>query len=171
MEWTAGLGSINLKRDDPLKTQLVQTAERTLDRRLRVMNNHKREAFEADFQFQIMLNYKGDMDEFADMTQAATRRNHWFGALENKIFKLQETDVKLGKSDVFVHEAFAVALRRGLPYDLQQDRPMKLWGRTHRPSDAPKALEYIVVRFTLGRTESTGPLTFQAHGKRFICFC
>lgn len=43
-----------------------------------------------------------------------------------------------------MHEAFAVALRRGLPYDLQQDRPMKLWGRTHRPSDAPEALEYLV---------------------------
>ena len=61
------------------------------------MNQRKREAHEADFQFQIMLNYQGELDEFADMTQAANRRNHWFGGLETKMYKLQETDVKLGK--------------------------------------------------------------------------
>ncbi|DBB03148.1 TPA: hypothetical protein ACH3X1_013378 [Trebouxia sp. C0004] len=109
------------------------------------MNDLKRQAVEADLQFQIMLNYQGDMDEFSDMSDAARRRDRWFTALITRVFRIQNNDEMLGKSMGFVQEAFAVAYRRMLPYDLQlQHRPFQYWGRTHIPSSAPVALEYLV---------------------------
>ncbi|DBA87844.1 TPA: hypothetical protein ACH3X1_004841 [Trebouxia sp. C0004] len=113
----------------------------------------------ADFQLQILLNFQGDWNEFQEMSDAANKRDRWLCNLSNKSYKQQSGGDRLGKSEEYVQEAFATALRRGLEYELQEGRSMSLWGRTYRPSDLPRSLAYFVVHSQLYSTEPTGLLT------------